>query len=202
MVLYVSKYLHSNKEVIMNKKKKSIRMSRDDRRAQIIDSAMEVFVRKGYNGATTADIADEAGISEVTLFRHFDSKKELFMAGLEPILITSLEDSISESEDLEPIEKLKYILKDRIDFVSTHNKTIKLILMESQINPEIAEFDYIDKVLALLKDSIERAGIELEDEQLSLRMMMGSILSFLYLPETDEEKVEKYVEKLIKTIKY
>ena len=186
----------------MNKKKKSIRMSRDDRRAQIIDSAMEVFVRKGYNGATTADIADEAGISEVTLFRHFDSKKELFMAGLEPILITSLEDSISESEDLEPIEKLKYILKDRIDFVSTHNKTIKLILMESQINPEIAEFDYIDKVLALLKDSIERAGIELEDEQLSLRMMMGSILSFLYLPETDEEKVEKYVEKLIKTIKY
>ena len=202
MVLYVSKYLHSNKEVIMNKKKKSIRMSRDDRRAQIIDSAMEVFVRKGYNGATTADIADEAGISEGILFGHFDSKKELFMAGLEPILITSLEDSISESEDLEPIEKLKYILKDRIDFVSTHNKTIKLILMESQINPEIAEFDYIDKVLALLKDSIERAGIELEDEQLSLRMMMGSILSFLYLPETDEEKVEKYVEKLIKTIKY
>ena len=202
MVLYVSKYLHSNKEVIMNKKKKSIRMSRDDRRAQIIDSAMEVFVRKGYNGATTADIADEAGISEVTLFRHFDSKKELFMAGLEPILITSLEDSISESEDLDPIEKLKYILKDRIDFVSTHNKTIKLILMESQINPEIAEFDYIDKVLNLLKDSIERAGIELEDEQLSLRLMMGSILSFLYLPETDEEKVEKYVEKLIKTIKY
>ena len=186
----------------MNKKKRSIRMSREDRRAQIIDSAMKVFVRKGYNGATTADIADEAGISEVTLFRHFDSKRELFMAGIEPILITSLEDSITESKDLGPIKKLKYILKDRIDFVSKNHEMIKLILMESQINPEIAEIDYIDKIISLLNDSIKETGIELKDEDLSLRFLMGSILSFLYFPEDNEGKIDEYVEKLIRTIKY
>lgn len=175
--------------------------AREDRKAQIIDSAMNIFVEKGYNGATTAGIAKEAGISEVTLFRYFASKKELFMAGLEPILITSLENSIMASKDLPAIEKLKFILSDRIEFVSTHHQVIKLILMESQINPDVIDFDYINKIVSLLKESIQVAGIKIKNEEVSVRLLMGSILSFLYFPETDPEKIETYVNNLVLSIK-
>lgn len=181
----------------MNKPKGYTRMSKKDRRAQIIDSAMKVFIKKGYNGATTADISEEAGISEVTLFRYFTSKKELFMEGLEPILITSFENSIIESRDLKSTEKLRYILKDRINFVSKNHETLKLILMESQINPEIADFDYINKIASLLKESIKETGIELKNEKVSSRILIGSILSFLYFPETEKEKIEQYIDSLI-----
>ena len=176
------------------------RMTREERRKQILESALKVFIEKGYNGSTTLDIAKKADISEVTLFRYFDSKKQMFMEAIEPILITSLKESLVESQGLEPMEKLEYILKNRIKFISQHNKVIKLILMESQVNPEVADFDFIKQITSMLKDSIRDTDIDLEDEDFSIRLMMGSILSFLYLPKIKDNGIDSYVEKLIDTI--
>ena len=47
-------------------------------RERIIEAAVKVFGGRGYAGATTRAIAAEAGVNEVTLFRHFGSKKNLF----------------------------------------------------------------------------------------------------------------------------
>jgi len=176
------------------------RMTREERREQILNSALNVFIEKGYNGSTTVDIAKEAGVSEVTLFRYFDSKKQIFIQAIEPILLTSLKESLFQSKDMEPIEKLEYILRERISFLSHHHAVIKLILMESQINPEVADFDIISQITSLLKASIKEAGIDLEDEVFSLRFLMGSILSFLYLPKTDDKEIESYVKKLVENI--
>ena len=183
-----------------SKSKSQRRMSREERREQILESALNVFIKNGYNGATTVDIAKEAGISEVTLFRYFDSKKQIFTEAIEPILVTSLKESIVASKDLDPIKKLKYILKDRIRFISDHHEVIKLILMENQINPEVANFDYINQIASLLRESIKEAGIEFRDNDFSIRLLMGSILSFLYLPEINKEKIDRYVEEFIFTI--
>lgn len=173
------------------------RMNKEDRREQILESALKIFVDKGYNGATTVDISKEAGISEVTLFRYFDSKKQIFMEAIEPILVTGLRESIVASKDLKPTDKLKFILKNRIKFISDHHEVIKLILMESQINPEVADFNYINQIMLMLKDSIKEAGIELGDEDFSVRLLMGSMLSFLYLPEAGEEKINRYIDSLV-----
>jgi AcrR family transcriptional regulator len=54
-------------------------MSTDSR---ILDAAMRVFEEQGFRGATTRRIADEAGVNEVTLFRHFGTKDELLLAAL------------------------------------------------------------------------------------------------------------------------
>ena len=64
-------------------KETSQRLSRDDRREQIIQAALLVFIEKGYASTTTSEIAKTAGISEVTLFRNFTSKREIFYAGIE-----------------------------------------------------------------------------------------------------------------------
>lgn len=175
------------------------RMTREERRKQILESALRVFIEKGYNGSTTVDIAKKADISEVTLFRYFDSKKQMFMEAIEPILITSLKESLVESQGLEPMEKLEYILKNRIKFISQHNKVIKLILMESQVNPEVTDFDFIKQITSILKDSIRDTGIDLEDEDFSIRLLMGSILSFLYIPITNDNEIDSYVEKILDT---
>ena len=44
----------------------------------IIKASRELFETLGYAGATTKEIAKKAGVSEVTLFRHFDTKRNLF----------------------------------------------------------------------------------------------------------------------------
>lgn len=45
---------------------------------RIIAAAKDLFQRQGFAAATTKEIADLAGVSEVTLFRHFESKRRLF----------------------------------------------------------------------------------------------------------------------------
>lgn len=52
---------------------------RSDTRVALQDAALELFTELGYEGATTAQIARHAGVSEMTLFRHFASKESLLL---------------------------------------------------------------------------------------------------------------------------
>ena len=59
------------------------RLSAEDRREAILESALEVFSRRGYNGASIDDIAQAAGISKALIYEHFPSKKDLHVSLLE-----------------------------------------------------------------------------------------------------------------------
>lgn len=47
---------------------------------RIIEATVELVNEKGYKGATTKEIAERAGVNEVTLFRHFGNKKGIVEA--------------------------------------------------------------------------------------------------------------------------
>jgi AcrR family transcriptional regulator len=176
-------------------------MNREDRRKQILNSALDVFVEKGYNGTTTQDIAKSSNVSEVTLFRYFSSKQEIYMEAIEPIIITTLEDSIDSTKDLEPKEKLRNIIIERIRLISKYHKVVRLILMENQVNPELGDLNYIKRISDLLKNSIDKMGVKFTNNEFTLRFLMGSILSFLYLPESNEGYIDQFVNNIIENIK-
>jgi len=52
-------------------------------RQQILKTAIRLFAQKGFRGTTTREIALAAGVNEVTIFRHFASKQDLYTAILE-----------------------------------------------------------------------------------------------------------------------
>jgi AcrR family transcriptional regulator len=52
-------------------------------RQQILKTAIRLFAQKGFRGTTTREIALAAGVNEVTIFRHFASKQELYAAILD-----------------------------------------------------------------------------------------------------------------------
>jgi AcrR family transcriptional regulator len=56
------------------------RLPAKDRRAQLIDVAMQLFAEQGFDGTTTREIADRAGVNEAIIFRHFTTKEELYWA--------------------------------------------------------------------------------------------------------------------------
>src|SRR5215470_11753405 len=58
-------------------------MQSKDRRQDILKAAMELFAAKGFRGTTTRDLAAHAGINEAIIFRHFNTKEELYRAILE-----------------------------------------------------------------------------------------------------------------------
>ena len=58
-------------------------MKGDERRAQILQTAVSLFSQRGFSGTTTKEIARAAGVSEAIIFRHFGSKDELWKAILD-----------------------------------------------------------------------------------------------------------------------
>ena len=61
----------------------SRRLPAAERRRAIVRAALRVFSSTSYAGATTAEIAREAGVSEPVLYRHFASKRDLWIACLD-----------------------------------------------------------------------------------------------------------------------
>lgn len=59
------------------------RMSSEDRRQQLILTAMSLFSKKGFDGTTTKEIARAAGVTEAIIFRHFPTKNDLYAAILD-----------------------------------------------------------------------------------------------------------------------
>lgn len=62
-----------------------IRLSAEDRRQQIMQVATGLFARQGFEGTTTRQIAEEAGVNEALLFRHFPSKENLYCELIEEL---------------------------------------------------------------------------------------------------------------------
>ena len=58
------------------------RLSAEERRAAVLECACQIFAKGSYHGATTADIARSAGVTEPILYRHFASKRDLYLACL------------------------------------------------------------------------------------------------------------------------
>ncbi len=59
------------------------RLPRKERRAQLLESALEVFVAQGYHAAAMDDIAERAGVSKPVLYQHFPGKLDLYLALLD-----------------------------------------------------------------------------------------------------------------------
>lgn len=181
-------------------KENKIRMSREERQAQIIEVSMKIFVEKGYKGTTTAHIAEVAGISEVTLFRNFDSKREIFLQGVVPILTETLEESLRMEDSESPREALERFLSDRLSVISENHGVVRLILMENQMNQELSDIDFIKTIGELIKKGFTRMGFKIENEDFVVRLIMGSILSFLFLPARNEQTVQEFAGELARII--
>jgi len=58
-------------------------MAASDRKHQLLERALDVFSRRGFEGATTKEIAVAAGVTEAVIFRHFPTKQALYTAVLD-----------------------------------------------------------------------------------------------------------------------
>ena len=78
------------------------RLAAPERRRALIDTALQVFSEGSYRGTTTAEIARESGVTEPVLYRHFASKRDLYLACLEEAwarLRTAWEQAIEQEPD-------------------------------------------------------------------------------------------------------
>jgi AcrR family transcriptional regulator len=91
-----------HRDVVAGKVGRGPRMPAAERRQAVLETACRVFSRRSYRGVTTAEIAHEAGVSEPILYRHFSSKRDLYIACLDLAwrrLQARFESAIADQDD-------------------------------------------------------------------------------------------------------
>lgn len=87
------------------------RLPAAQRKVQLLDTAARVFATHGYSGTTTAELAKAAGVSEPIIYRHFKSKKDLFIALIERTSDDTIKAWKHEVKDIsDPAERLIRII--------------------------------------------------------------------------------------------
>lgn len=172
-----------------------------EREEQILEAAREVFQQKGFRGTTTLEIARKADISEVTLFRYFTSKKEIYNRAIEPLLFKALEDIIDENNSLSVYDKLEKILLNRIQLISKYPDLVKLVLFEDHLQSEADSQNMMQKILELITKELQQIDLSEEKRNFIKRLIVGSILSFLFLPESNPKEIQYYVDEVITFIR-
>ena len=91
------------------------RLTAEERRESILVAGRAVFLEQGLNGARTRTIAERAGITEAVLYRHFESKEEIFEAAVLTPLRAMLEDLLERSRALLAGEETRSRLVMRLE---------------------------------------------------------------------------------------
>jgi AcrR family transcriptional regulator len=132
-------------------------------RERIIKTSIEVFARKNYNATRTRELAEAAGISEGALYKHFSSKKEIFLEcarSIQGILLNRYRALYEECKD-DPYEYLKRVALDYYGFAHEYPDEAKFLafILANTFDPDIRAFlvDFIDAGLKWATRMIERS---------------------------------------------
>ena len=122
------------------------RLPRDERRAQLLAAALEVFTAAGYHSAAMDEIADRAGVSKPVLYQHFQSKLELYLAVLD-IHIDSLVFQIQKAIAATPdnANRVRATVDAYFSFIDTEGEAFRL-LFESDMSLEPAVHERLNRM--------------------------------------------------------
>jgi AcrR family transcriptional regulator len=103
----------------------------NDRREEILAAATCLFAEQGFTDGVTQLLADRLGVGKGTIYRHFPSKQELFLAAADRAmrqLDARMEDSIRDVED--PLERIARGVRTYLDFFAEHEEFVELLIQE------------------------------------------------------------------------
>jgi AcrR family transcriptional regulator len=163
------------------------RLSADERRAAILESALGVFSARGYHTASIDDIAREAGVSKALIYEHFSSKLELYANLLEhhaDELFARLAGAVAEVESGAP--RLASGLEAFFGFVEERRDAWRMLFREVTDAEVVAVLDRIvaqvTTVVATLiaEDPGARSRMEHQADrdqaiQLLAQMLVGAV---------------------------
>jgi AcrR family transcriptional regulator len=156
----------------------------DDTRQRILLAAAQVFAENGYARATTRALAAAAGVNEVTLFRHFGNKQNLFAAVIEqfggPAVTTALEGHLTG----DCVQDLRTIGAHLLDLLLERGDAMRLMLCEASHFPEVQEVmvqnpRQIRRMLAAyISQQIEQGKLRPQHPEVAAQAFSGMLFSY------------------------
>jgi len=146
---------------------------------RVFEAALDLLVSHGYEGATTQKIADRAGVNEVTLYRRYGSKADLFEQAIRQRLSDAPLAKVAYTGDLEA--DLRAIVEAYIETNVMHGDIVPLILIEAPRNPEMRRsldipWNNVQVVLEIIKRYRTQGVLKNESPLACLSALIGPIM--------------------------
>lgn len=151
----------------------------DETRTRILKAALKLFAKQGYDGTTTRDLAERAGVAEGTLFRHFSNKKAILIEVATQGWIEILTDLLTELSEMGSYKAVAQVMKKRMLNLHQNADLLKVCFMEAQFHPDLRE--HIQSEVVTKMTDVAEAFFETAMEQGIYRRMNPKMVARVFL---------------------
>jgi len=185
-------------------------MEKGGKRQDIIKAAIEVFAQNGFRGTTTRDLAAHAEVNEAIIFRHFNTKQELYSA--------ILEQKLSQGKDAhwEQFQQLAQAGNDEEffenfgrHFLERHEEDstfMRLLMFSALEGHELSEMFLSsiagrDPLASYIQRRMDDGAFRRMDPNLAARAILGMFVAYIQMQEIFGQKKLKTFdrEEVVKT---
>jgi AcrR family transcriptional regulator len=106
---------------------------------KILKAAQKLFARHGYDGTTTKELAEKAGIAEGTLFRHFANKKAILIEVATQGWVELLTDLLTELSEMASYEAISQVMYKRMMRLGDNYDMMRVCFMEVQFHQDLRD---------------------------------------------------------------
>ncbi len=182
------------------------RLPRHERRRQLLDAALEVFVSQGYHAAAMDDIAERAGVSKPVLYQHFPGKLDLYLALLDQSvdeLVATVRDALESTTDNK--QRVAATFTAYFEYVAGEGQAFRLVF-ESDLSNEAPVRERLERgqqeCAQMISQMVEQdAGLDDDEAHLLSVAMVGlaQVTARYWLTTRDQiprETAEQLVARL------
>jgi len=187
-------------------------MSKEEKKLEIMKTALNLFAKKGFYNTTIADIAREMGMSVGNMYNYFTSKEQL---AKELLIYTSK----VFGEELKKINELDISTKEKI------KKIVEIYFKKAKEEPELVDYfmrvylsnkeifsngcegmlcvsAFVTEIMIFLEEGVRRKELKNQDFFAAFGLFMGYIggLTFLYREGILGKDLEEYTEQVSENI--
>jgi AcrR family transcriptional regulator len=185
----------------------------EERREEILDAAVRVFVDKGVVDATVADITAAAGVAKGTFYLYFESKEHLLGALKDRLTDEMMERVVDFYSRLGKDDwwgLIDGMLDELIDYTFDQRDLVFIFVREPFGARFLEVFEHSEKKMtdmfaAGIKQGIDAGVFECDDPEATAVMLHhaidGALLEALvYKPELDKERIKASSKKLVRKV--
>ncbi|AVH72971.1 TetR/AcrR family transcriptional regulator [Nostoc sp. 'Lobaria pulmonaria (5183) cyanobiont'] len=108
-------------------------------RTRILQAAQRLFASQGFDGTTTRDLAQAAGVAEGTLFRHFPNKKAILVEVATSGWVEILTDLLTELSEMGSYKAVAQVMRRRMWNFQKNADLMRVCFMEVQFHPDLRD---------------------------------------------------------------
>ncbi|WP_026732808.1 TetR/AcrR family transcriptional regulator [Fischerella sp. PCC 9605] len=178
-------------------------------RSRILQAARRLFASQGFDGTTTRDLAQAAGVAEGTLFRHFPNKKAILVEVATAGWVEILTDLLTELSEMGSYKAVAQVMRRRMWNMQKNADLMRVCFMEAQFHPDLRDriqseviAKMTDVAEAFFQTAMDRGIYRQMDAKLVAKVFLGmfAIAGFshntLMEPNAPPEKMQQMAEGL------